>query len=261
MCEVIYVVNDDIDDIANDVIIALGEFDSIHLGHQELLKTVKHLSDKHQYKSAMMAFAMAPDYVLNKRKYEGNLTSIEEKARVLSMMGIDYLLVFDFESICRLSPDEFYDDYLSKFKGVVCGFDYKFGFKGAGDSSYLKDRFEMCEIVDQVLFYGRKVGSSEIREYLSRGNLSLVNELLGRPYSVSAMVYEVGDDALCELDMECYFPRSGTYKCEYFINEYESFVCFSIIEETVLKLLGVNNVTEGDTVRVQLLEYIEESGV
>ena len=72
-------------------------------------------------------------------------------------------------------------------------------------------------------------------------------------------IYEIGEDTTCAIYHDCYAPRSGKYKCEYFINEYESRECFSIIEKMELKLVGVNDLKMEDFVRVELIEYIEES--
>ena len=89
----------------------------------------------------------------------------------------------------------------------------------------------------------------------------MVNELLGRRYSVDVCVYEIGEDTSCAIYGQYYVPRSGKYKCEYFINEYESRECFSIIEKMELKLVGVNDLKMHDCIRVELIEYIESSGV
>lgn len=257
MCEIIYL---DENSIIDDVIVALGEFDGVHLGHQELLNVTKNMALKHNVKSAMITFDSDPDYLLGRREFEGYLTPIEEKSRILSILGIDYLFVIKFVEISDMTPEEFYESYLLKFKGVVCGDDFRFGHKALGDASFLKDKFEICEIVNRVLFYNKKIGSSEIREFLSRGNINLVNELLGRPYSVNVLVDDVEYDALCAIELDCFIPREGTYKCEYFINEYESCFTSCIIEGTSIQIIDCNNVNVGDFIRVQLLEYIE-SGV
>ena len=258
MVKVIHI-DEDIEEY--DAIIALGEFDGIHLGHQELLNVTKSISLKHGYKSAMLTFTPHPDYVIGKREYEGYLTPLKEKERIVNKLGIDYLFVLDFMSVSSMSPEEFYDKYLSKFKGVVCGFDFKFGYKGSGNASFLKDKFDICEIVNEVLYYGVKVGSSEIRRYLSLGNIKVANEFLDRRYSLDVKVINVDcGKCECSIDKECYLPKNGIYKCEYFINEYESCLTSCIIEKMVLKLNEFNNIKIDDIIRIELIEYIE-SGV
>ena len=76
---------------------------------------------------------------------------------------------------------------------------------------------------------------------------------------MDAYVYELGEDTTCAIHYECYPPRDGKYKCEYFINEYESRECFSIIEKMVLKLVGITGLEMHQDIRVELIEYIEES--
>ena len=66
-----------------------------HLGHQELLNRAKRLAEEHGYKSAMMTFEVDPDFYLDVKDIE-YLTSLEEKQRILTNMGIDYIFVLDF---------------------------------------------------------------------------------------------------------------------------------------------------------------------
>ena len=71
--------------LKEDVIGAIGEFDGIHLGHQALINETLNLSKKYQCKSAIITFYPHPDYVLNKRHFEGYLTNIKEKEQILEI--------------------------------------------------------------------------------------------------------------------------------------------------------------------------------
>ena len=170
MCEIIYLKEDT---VVDDVIVALGNFDGVHLGHQELLNRTKRLAEEHGYKSAMMTFEVDPDFYLDVKDIE-YLTSLEEKQRILTNMGIDYIFVLDFAEVGGLSPEEFYCLYLSQFRGVVCGADYKFGYKASGNANFLKERFDICEVVDLILFYNRKVVSSILKYSLLEENVHVV---------------------------------------------------------------------------------------
>ena len=242
------------------ILACIGGFDGVHLGHSSLVETAVSEAKKNGYKSAMISFFPHPDYVLGRREDEGYLTVEEEKLDILSSKGVDYLIVMDFSKVCAIHHEEFYNKYLSKFAGIVAGFDFKFGYRGSGNTEFLKEKFELCKIIDKVEVYGKKVGSSDIREKLVKGNLKVANELLGRPYSLYVKVEEIINGmAHCSIDNRCFKPKDNKYKCEYIINEWESCSNTCIIEKTALRM-NDNNVSKGDVIKVSLLECIE-SGV
>ena len=244
----------------SNIIVCIGEFDGIHIGHSELVKSAVVEAKSRGYKSAMISFLPHPDYVFNKRAYEGYLTTVEERLDVLSSMDVDYLIVMDFAFVCSLEYDVFYDMYLSSFGGIVAGFDFKFGYKGLGSVEYLKNKFDVCRIIDKVDVDGVKVSSRNIRELIRNGDIVKANELLGRAYSIYANVDSVEDGVIsCTIDKDCFLPADGTYKCEYLLNKCEICSNICIIEKMALKILDTN-VELDDVVKISLLERIE-SGV
>lgn len=227
-----------IEDLKKEKIIAtIGEFDGIHVGHIELINETIRLSKENDCKSCVITFYPHPDYVLNKRKFEGYITSENEKKEILKEMNIDYLLIIDFSiNVASLKEEEFYNLYLKDLFGLVIGYDFRFGYMGKGNASYLKDKFnnKVFSVIDKVEFINEnnqytKVGSNEIRDYLKKGNLEIANKLLSRPYMVEGTVIngdhigrEIGfPTANILLDKDTFLSKNGVYSCKCVIDNKE----------------------------------------
>jgi riboflavin kinase/FMN adenylyltransferase len=176
-------------------VMALGNFDGLHIGHQQLICRAKELADASGLPASVLTFDPHPRQVLGLGHYNNLLTPLEEKARVLNRLGVQTAYVVNFTSeFASLSAEEFVFRFLAALnpQTVVVGFDYAFGRGGKADASVLKKLAEQIgiyvEIVGAVNRYGEKVSSTLIREKLSYGDIRLVNELLGRPYAVSGHV-------------------------------------------------------------------------
>lgn len=170
--------------------VAMGYFDGVHLGHQKVVETAIHHAKNKKLASGVMTFHPHPREVLGKSGYSSYLTPLEDKLQILERMGVDIAYVVQFSpALSRVQPQDFIENFLIplKIKHVVAGFDYKFGSKGTGTPEYMKQwsrgRFEVY-IINPIKRYDAKVGSTLIREYVKQGNVSVVNELLGRPYYI-----------------------------------------------------------------------------
>lgn len=175
------------------LIACIGEFDGMHIAHRKLIRETINFAKKENCCSALITFDPHPDYVLRKREYEGYLTAFEEKKQIAKNLGIDYLIIINFDSvIAKLSKEEFYSKFLKMFKGLFIGSDYKFGYKGEGDASFLQDKFEYFKAFDIMCYskLNRKIGADVIRDSLKEGNLCIANQLLGRNFSYTGKVIE-----------------------------------------------------------------------
>ena len=166
------------------VLVALGTFDGIHLGHKKVL-----LSDTTEYdeKIALM-FAEHPQKTLS-GDVPGELITDAKRNSILKDLG--YAPVFlNFEEISNLSPEEFVDKILvGKFNvtALCCGFNYRFGEGAKGDVSILKKlcaereiKLTVCEEVDMD---GAPISSTRIRDCLKKGDIRAANKMLGRYFS------------------------------------------------------------------------------
>ena len=209
-----------------ETIAAIGFFDGIHKGHKEVITDAVHKARAQQKESAVISFHPHPSVVLNSPdKPVQYITTIAEKEALLKEIGVDrlYLITFNKE-LSVLSKEAFIDHFIIglHIKHLVAGFDFTFGYKGAGNmeniESISKNKFKVTSI-DPVKEENEKVSSTRIRTLLSSGDVSKVNELLGRPYESTGIVIE-GDKrgrklgyptANLNIDEEKLLPKQGVY--------------------------------------------------
>ncbi len=175
------------------LVITIGAFDGIHLGHQELIKNAVSKSKKLNYKSAVITFNPHPNEIISKEK-RFSINSLETKAKIIESFGVDYLIIIEFnDTFSKISKKEFINNYLLKInvKEVIVGTDFKFGHHGEGNAyeiSSLSDNKINSTIIDIVKYENEKIGSTKIIELLKSGEIDLVNQLLGYEYFFTGKV-------------------------------------------------------------------------
>lgn len=204
---------------------AIGQFDGLHLGHASVISTAVGIASKENIPSAVITFYPHPKDVMRKGNYEGYLTPQTVKEELLAEMGVDILYVVDFnEEFSRVSPEDFVTEMLLPLQlhTAVVGFDFRFGFKGAGRADMLEEmsggRMRVVT-VPPFLIDGEKVGSSAIRAALYEGRMEDANRWLGRYYRIRGTVVhgekrgrKIGfPTANLELDGHYVTPALGVY--------------------------------------------------
>jgi riboflavin kinase / FMN adenylyltransferase len=177
-------------------VMALGNFDGVHIGHQQIMKTASALADEKGLPLSVMTFDPHPRQVLGRgHVYDSLLTPLPEKVRLMEALGVDVVYVVEFDtSFAAISPEAFVRDFVKQLNAVdvVVGFDYTFGAGGLADTQVLKAlaaTYQMgSHIVPPVNRDGEKVSSSLIREKLQLGDVKWAAELLGRPYALAGHV-------------------------------------------------------------------------
>lgn len=190
--KVIYLKEHENIQIREPIVAALGFFDGLHVGHMALVNEVERVSKEKNYRKALMTFDHYPLYVLGKIDEEHYLTSLEDRQKILEERGFDYLFVIKFtRNVSALSPDVFIQKYLIDcgVRHVVCGFDFRFGYKNQGTAKTLLESQDFdTSIIDEVIYKGEKISSTRIRQHLQNGEMKDLNELLGRQYTIHGQV-------------------------------------------------------------------------
>ena len=175
--------------------LAVGFFDGVHLGHQQVIKTaIKHAEEK-GVKSAVMTFDPHPSIVLGGRNEKVfYITPLEQKVEKLSELGVDTVFVVNFTSdFAKLSPQDFVQFFIKDLHvvHVTAGFDFSFGAFGKGNMELMQQlggsNFDVT-VVDKFEQDADKVSSTRIRKALQDGDMELAHHLLGRPFEVPGIV-------------------------------------------------------------------------
>lgn len=219
------------------VLVALGTFDGLHIGHKRVL-----LSDTTEYdeKIALM-FNEHPQKTLS-GDVPDKLITDSKRSEILNEWGYKPEFI-DFSEISRLSPEEFIDEILvKKFNATAlcCGFNYRFGKGAKGDVALLKRlcaereiRLTVCEEVD---FDDAPVSSTRIRESIRSGDIRTANKMLGRYFSYDFEVVH-GDARGRTLGS----PTINQFFSENFaVAEYGVYASFTIVEGK--KYISVTNI-------------------
>lgn len=177
-------------------VVAIGNFDGVHLGHQELLNRVIKLSKEICGTSVVITFEPHPGRILRPEKAPKRLTSLQEKIDIFQSLGIDAVVCMNFTlEFARQTADDFIEEILYgklNARVIFVGNNYKFGRDRTGDIDLLKRRGEVFNFVvyvmEQVEVNGARISSSRIREHLSKGEVDSAAGLLGRYYSIEGVV-------------------------------------------------------------------------
>ncbi|MDP4153112.1 MAG: bifunctional riboflavin kinase/FAD synthetase [Bacillota bacterium] len=177
-------------------VVALGNFDGVHIGHQVLLQTAARRAKTLGLSSLAYVFERHPENVLEGRVVTPEVTPNDLKARFIEKSGVDSLLFEPFNiETAAMSPSDFVWDVLNKrlnAREVVCGFHYHFGSGGGGDISALKKLCETCNIsvvvIPPVTMHHVVVSSSIVRSLISEGRVDDAGEYLGHPFILKGEV-------------------------------------------------------------------------
>ncbi len=217
--------------------IALGTFDGIHIAHRELINELQKKKERYGYQSIVYTFINHPLSLLRPEMEPPQIMLLGERIVEFSKLGIDVLVLNSFDTFfSHQTPDAFLSQLASNFniKGLVVGFDYRFGHKGAGDHSYLereakKNAWDLT-CVPSVNKGNEVISSSLIRKLIMDGRVADAADLLARPYTIKGKVihgYGRGKDLGFPTANLCYsskkvIPKKGVYltKCKFKDNQY-----------------------------------------
>jgi riboflavin kinase/FMN adenylyltransferase len=177
-------------------VLAIGNFDGIHLGHQAILRATVERAKILDAVSTALTFDPSPRKVLRPETAPPRLSTNAQRMEWFNTLGLEAVVVLAFTlDLARLSPEEFVEQILVRdlhVKAVLVGEDFRFGHKQAGNVKLLselgtKHGFEVV-IIPPVVYRGEVVSSTIIRREVAAGHVSHAARLLGRPFALTGDV-------------------------------------------------------------------------
>ena len=177
----------------NNSVIAIGNFDGLHIGHQEVINEAKKISLNLKKKVGVMTFEPHPKSFFQKKYDFFRLTPFRMKYELLKKKKLDFMLNIKFDkNFMSISSLDFIEKILLedlKASHVVTGFDFVFGNKQNGNVDVLRNfcksskKLKFTEIKEKKMD-GSEVSSSLIRELLRKGEIEKANQILSRKWTV-----------------------------------------------------------------------------
>ena len=183
-----------------NIVVALGTFDGVHLGHQNIIKQAIRLAKSIQGTSVVFTFSNHPLGVISPKKCPLQISDNICKETAMRDLGIDVLMNIPFtKELVTVTPLEFLQLLKENLapKYVVVGPNYTFGYKGEGNPKLLLKRSQdfgfISEIHPVVHLNNQIISSTKIRHLLLEGHLEAANMLMGRPFRLCSKVVH-GDE-------------------------------------------------------------------
>jgi phosphoribosyl 1,2-cyclic phosphate phosphodiesterase len=177
-------------------VIAIGNFDGIHLGHQRVLEYTMNLAKEIGAVATALTFEPPPLKVLRPDLAPLRISTNQQRMEWFGAIGMEAAVVLPFTmELAQCAPDDFVDEILVEqlqVRAVVVGDNFRFGHRQAGDVKFLrelgmKDGFEVI-VHTPVIIDGQVVSSTLIRKQISEGDVTRAARLLGRPFALTGEV-------------------------------------------------------------------------
>ena len=207
-------------------VLAIGNFDGIHLGHQKVIRDAKQKANKNKLPFGIMTFEPMPVMFFNKKIKNHRINSLDQKINQFKKLKLDFLIIRKFnKKFSRLTAEKFIEKII--FKKTNCKFlyvsnNFRFGFKRKGNIRTLKKFGKKFNYRNLIIKPFKKknivISSTLIRKKIREGKIKEVNKLLNRNWSVDGKVIKgkkrgrkIGFPT-CNLKMGNYvIPRLGVY--------------------------------------------------
>ncbi len=212
--------------IHKNAVVAIGNFDGLHLGHQKVLNQARLKAKKKNLKFGAITFEPIPNMFFNKNIKHYRINLIKQKIFYLKKIKLDFLIVINFnKSFSNISSDNFIKNILVnklKSKYIFVSRNFRFGKKRTGDINTLKkfeQKYSYKTIITIPYQKNKKIiSSSLIRNNISEGKVENVQKLLSRPWSIEGEVVRGQQNArkigfpTCNIKWNYYvLPKLGVY--------------------------------------------------
>jgi riboflavin kinase/FMN adenylyltransferase len=219
----------------HNLVVGLGNFDGVHLGHQKLIEKLVKEAKRIKGTSAVFTFYPHPDVVLNPSDYHPLLLTQETKRNLIARLGVNLFIQIPFNTeFARITALDFVKKILYRELGVhtiFIGYNYTFGYKGEGTAELLKESGSMygftVQVISPVIVNRQVVSSTYIRNLLLQGKVTEARDFLGYYPFVEGMVVS-GEQrgnllgfptANLEPETELLIPARGVYAVKIKVEE------------------------------------------
>ena len=176
-------------------VVTVGTFDGVHLGHWAVLREIALRAKRDHRRSVLVTFDPHPLEIVNPQAAPRLLTVGDERLEILAQVELDLVVFLPFtKQLSQYSPEAFVRLLIDRFQmeELVIGHDHGFGRARSGDETILRELGEklgfVVDLVGAVAVGNRLVSSTLVRRAVAGGDLKTAEELLGRPYSITAPV-------------------------------------------------------------------------
>ncbi|MBT1247277.1 riboflavin biosynthesis protein RibF [Thermosipho sp. 1223] len=256
-------------------VLTIGVFDGVHIGHVEILNTLKKMAETFQSKPEIYTIVFPMEYYIG--NFDGLLIPLEDRITLLEMYGDVFTL--NLEEIKDIEAKNFFEFLSKDTTGIVVGKDFRFGKNAKGDIKLLeklsKEEGIKLKIVDDLIVDRERVSSTLIRKLIKEGKVKKANKLLGRAYPIYGKVYkdkQLGKKlgfptANIRRGKELITPKFGVYLCRvYTPKRYYGLINIGLrptIEKTKnvkyeVYILNFEGNLYGKEIRVELLDFLRE---
>ena len=180
------------------VCLAIGFFDGVHLGHQQIIRQTITDARKHGALALVVTFDQHPNTVVAPARVPPLIYSLPQKLRVIESLGPEAMLLIHFDKAFSQKTGEAFVQELGQawagIQSICVGANFVFGYKRGGNVELLKKLGSELNFfvhgMAAVSLDRKPVSSTRIREAISAGELDLASQMLGRAYSIAAPVVE-----------------------------------------------------------------------
>ncbi len=207
-------------------VIAIGNFDGLHLGHQKVINEAKQKAKKYKLPFGVMTFEPVPVMFFSKKKNDHRINSLQQKKDQLEKLKLDFLIIIKFnKKFSSITAEDFIKKVIydkTKCRYLYVSKNFKFGFKRKGNLRTLK-KFEKLFYYKNIITSPYKknnktISSTFIRKKIRTGKIELVNKLLNRQWCVEGRVVKgkkrgrkIGFPT-CNMRLDSYvIPKLGVY--------------------------------------------------
>jgi riboflavin kinase/FMN adenylyltransferase len=176
--------------------LAIGNFDGVHLGHQEILRRLTSFAGESKALAAAITFDPHPLKILRPQHTPRLISTLEQRLEWMEGLGLEAALILPFtKEMARLEPDEFVAEVLVetlRAERIFVGENFRYGHRHAGDVKQLEELGRKhgygVEIVPPVMLGDEVVSSTAVRRAVTEGRMDMAARLMARPFSLTGQI-------------------------------------------------------------------------